>query len=330
MAITLAMLTYRRPHLLKSAIAALSEACAHYPRSEVLIVDNDPDASAEPVVRVAAVEPSATPLRYAHEPRPGISAARNRALDEAHGDLLVFIDDDELPTSGWLDKLVDVYRADRPTAVTGPVCHEFETPPDPWIVSGGFFIRRRNRTGTLVGEAACNNLLLDLAQVRALGTRFDDRLCLIGGEDSLFSKQLVRSGGSIVWCDDAEVVDRVPQPRICRAWVIRRAFRLANTQPLVDLMMSHSAWSRSLIRGHYVTRGLARIGAGGLRCLLGTATGSRRHAARGVRMATRGAGMFAGAIGYVYAEYARKSAPNVRDSSETEAPRDAGAFDVAD
>ena len=83
-------------------------------------------------------------MRYVHEPEPGIAAARNRALDEAGpADLLVFIDDDERPVDGWLARLVETYRVDRPTAVVGPVVSEYEQQPDAWVSAGRFFDRRR-------------------------------------------------------------------------------------------------------------------------------------------------------------------------------------------
>ena len=65
------------------------------------MIDNDPEGSAADAVGAAGpVAASATCTSRG----PGISAARNRALDEAaDADLLVFIDDDELPspTAGW-------------------------------------------------------------------------------------------------------------------------------------------------------------------------------------------------------------------------------------
>jgi glycosyltransferase involved in cell wall biosynthesis len=320
------MLTFRRTHLLADGVSALAAACAGYPHAEILIVDNDPDASARDLVHEVDRRLRALTIRYAHEPRAGIAAARNCALDGARGDILVFIDDDEVPTSGWLEKMMGMYCRSSPTAVVGPVRHEFEVDPGPWILAGGFFHRRREQDGARIGEGASNNMLLDMRQVRVLGTRFDDRLGLTGGEDSLFTKQLVKSGGQIVWCDDAEVVDLVPRSRISRQWVLRRAFRLGNTPPRVDLLMAETPSARSQTRLRYAIRGLARIAIGGLRSVWGAIVFNRRHQARGARTASRGAGMLAGAIGYQYAEYARAAVP----SGRTRTGDSPGKDDVAD
>src|SRR5829696_2372932 len=95
-----AVLTYRRVELLSGLLADLvAQAATITPAATVLVVDNDPEGSAADVVLGWAERG----VRYVHEPRPGISAARNRALTEAaDADALVFFDDDEHPCPGWL------------------------------------------------------------------------------------------------------------------------------------------------------------------------------------------------------------------------------------
>nr|WP_284288167.1 glycosyltransferase family A protein [Angustibacter aerolatus] len=76
----IAVLTYRRPDDLAQVLPALVvQAAATAPRARVLVVDNDPDAGAREAVAAFAADG----VEYAHEPQPGIAAARNRALDAA-------------------------------------------------------------------------------------------------------------------------------------------------------------------------------------------------------------------------------------------------------
>ena len=91
----------------------------------VLVIDNDPEASARPIVERLAGTLRPGLVRYVHEPKPGIAAARNRALREAASSaLLVFIDDDEVPSERWLEQLVDLQRSSGAAAVVGPVISE--------------------------------------------------------------------------------------------------------------------------------------------------------------------------------------------------------------
>lgn len=301
--LVVAMLTYRRPDDVRAAVPAfLAELGTVDVRAELLVVDNDPEGGAR-----ATVEGVGDPrVRYAHEPRPGIAAGRNRALAECAGsELLVFVDDDERPTPGWLAALLAEHARSGAAAVVGAVVSEYEHEPDAWLAAGRFFDRRRLPTGTVVDVAATNNLLLDLGRLRRTGVTFDERFGLSGGSDTLFSRRLTAVGETMVWCDEAVVVDHVPADRLTRAWVLRRAYRSGNSGARAEVVLSHGA-ARQLVRARYVARGVVRMAGGGARVLVGALTRSAVHDARGRRSVQRGRGMVSGALGHVVYEYRRQ------------------------
>jgi hypothetical protein len=160
-------------------------------------------------------------------------------------------------------------------------------------------------TGTEIDVAAAGNLLLDLDQVRRAGVRFETTLGLAGGEDTLFSRALVRAGGTMVWCDESAAVDFVPPERMTRAWVLTRAWSHGNAAVLTDLRLTPEASARLVVRTRWSARGLVRIAGGVTRWCVGLLTRSPRHRARGLRAACRGAGMVGGACGLAFVEYAR-------------------------
>lgn len=303
--VVLAVLTYRRPDDLAAVLPLLIEQVeAVDVAASVLVVDNDAAGAGA----AAATAFGHLLVRAVVEPRPGIAAARNRALDEADADLLVFIDDDERPSPNWLSLLLETYRRSRPAGVVGPVISEFEIEPDAWITAGGFFVRQRHTTGTRVDVAATNNLLLELRRVRELGVRFDERFGITGGSDTLFTRQLTAGAGPLVWCDEAVVVDVVPASRVSRRWVVRRSYRFGNAWSRTSIALSHGRVARVGTRARLTGSGIARIAAGGVRWMVGVLTRSMTHRARGTRTWVRGLGMVAGAWGIVFAEYARPSA----------------------
>lgn len=303
--ITVAVPTFRRPADLADLLPRLLEQAAEVAAggrytAEVLVVDNDPAGSA---AAVAAASPG---VRYVTEARPGIAAVRDRALDEAAGSrLLAFIDDDERPEEGWLAALVRTWEDSAAAAVSGRVLAEYAGPVDPWIEAGRFFVRRQLPTGTPIDVAATGNLLLDLAQVRAAGTRFQSSLGLAGGEDTLFSRSLAAAGGRMVWCADSAVFDRVPAERMTRRWVLTRAWSHGNATVLTELRLTPGSAARLAVRARGLGRGVLRLGGGAARWALGVVLRSHRHQARGARAFFRGAGMLGGALGVVYEEYAR-------------------------
>lgn len=307
--LTVVILTYQRPDLLTNGlplvleqVRALNGDVAAGFTANVVVIDNDPAGSA----RWVAAKHFAPDLRYVIETNPGIAAARNRALDEAvQSELLVFLDDDEQPRESWLAPLIATYCDTGAAGVMGRVVSHFVGTLDPWVVAGDFFERPRMATGTEIAVAATGNLLLDLEQVRRLGVRFNEGLGLSGGEDSLFTQELVRAGGRLVWCDESVADDFVPPERLTRRWLLARASSQGNTKGRVELYLAHSWSSRAAARARAVASGLARILIGAARYAGGLACRSRRHQARGLRTLHRGMGLLRAAAGIAHDEYAR-------------------------
>ncbi|WP_431278370.1 glycosyltransferase family 2 protein [Leifsonia poae] len=309
--VTIAVPTFHRPAELVTLLPML---LAHAERAaelsgpsfvaDVLVVDNDPEGSGRDAV-AAVSDPR---LRYVVEAHPGISAVRNRALDEASGSrLLAFIDDDEHPHDGWLEHLLRTWQErNRPAAVSGRVVASFAGPLDPWLQAGSFYVRRSMPTGTPIDVAAAGNLLLDLDQVRSAGVRFADDLGLSGGEDTLFSRELHASGARMVWCDESVITDIVPLDRMTRRWVLKRAWSHGNSASVLRVRLAGGGLRALVARAASVVGGAVRIVGGALRWAFGMLTRSLRHQARGARAMWRGGGMVQGAAGVVYQEYARK------------------------
>ncbi|WP_286346790.1 glycosyltransferase family 2 protein [Frondihabitans sucicola] len=307
--LTIAVLTFRRPDDLAVVLPALIDQArqvADLVSARVLVVDNDPQASARAAVEAVGDSVDDVAVVYVSETTPGIAAGRNRALDESSGaDFLVFIDDDERPSASWLRELVRLQGERGAEAVVGPVVSEFAATPDPWITAGDFFVRRRLATGTAVEVAATNNLLLDLAFVRRHGLAFDRDLGAFGGEDTLFTRQIVARGGAILWCAEAQVTDVVPLKRLTRRWVTQRAFSSGNGWSLTSLLLTRAPAGRVRLRLTLTAQGAVRVAGGIARVARGVVTRSLRDRAKGVRTIARGAGMVSGAWGYAYQEYRR-------------------------
>lgn len=314
-AVTIGIPTYRRPDVLPGLFAALCgqaddllggagrPAVARSVR--ILMADNDPARSARDTVRELARAGTGPGLRYVVEPVAGIAAVRNRLLDETSDqDLLLSLDDDERPRPGWARHLVETWQRTGAAFVAGRVVPEYTGAVDPWLLAGRFFVRRQLPTGSEVAFAAGGNMLLDLAQVRASGVRYRAGFGLTGGEDTVFTKELRTSGGSIVWCNESEAVDVVPAERQSRRWVLTRALSHGNSTVLSDTVLAPEA-RRPVVRARAAVGGLLRLVGGATRAALGFLGRVPVHQARGLRTAFRGVGMLIGAAGWSYLEYGR-------------------------
>ena len=330
MRLTIAMLTYRRNEYLAQVIPQLLSQADDVSGPEttagVLIVDNVPQAGARAVVEAAraalAGEPSepsepagdADPadstatsrLVYVHEPEPGMSEARG-------SDALIFIDDDEIPSPGWLQALVSTWRAQGCAAVTGPTPPTFEVAPSPWVTASGAFDSWEAADGAQVRSADTGNLLLDLGVVERLGLRFDPRYGLTGGEDSLFTRQLTRAEGVIRFAAGAVVTKRVPAARARRTWVLERSLRSGSSWARVRIDTVGPAGddgafgrlARLRLRLGYGAKGLAKAGIDGARAGVARIRGDVSAQARYEVSSRGGLGMVVGALGGHVREYGR-------------------------
>jgi GT2 family glycosyltransferase len=101
-----------------------------YPDYEVIVVDNRPAGA--PSLQLDGV-------RVLKEPRPGGSAARNRGLAAARGEIVAFTDDDTEVDRRWLRSLATRFvREPEVAAVTGLVVpRELETTAQVWFEESG-------------------------------------------------------------------------------------------------------------------------------------------------------------------------------------------------
>jgi len=74
------------------------------------------------------------PVRRLWEPRPSKSFAANLAVQEARGDLILWIDDDVLVDPNWFSAYVEAARAHpQDSFLGGPISPWFEAEPPAWL-----------------------------------------------------------------------------------------------------------------------------------------------------------------------------------------------------
>ena len=101
--VTVAIPTYNRAAFLRQTLAGI--AAQRFPREafEVLVIDNNSTDETRAVVAEFAGERPAP--RHLLETKQGLDFARNRAVAEARGEIIVFGDDDILVETDWLAQM---------------------------------------------------------------------------------------------------------------------------------------------------------------------------------------------------------------------------------
>ena len=99
--------------------AAESVLAQTHAQMELIVVDNDPASGRVPA---ALRHVRDTRMRIVHEPRRGLSVARNAGLAAARGEIIAFTDDDAAADPSWLAALIAPFDEHRDvTCTTGLV-----------------------------------------------------------------------------------------------------------------------------------------------------------------------------------------------------------------
>jgi succinoglycan biosynthesis protein ExoM len=220
--------TYRRASLDEALLSLAVLAVPAGTKLRIIVADNDKVPSArERVDALRATIPHQ--IAYVHCPGANISIARNACLDNATGDFLAFIDDDEDASEEWLVELLATAQATWADAVLGPVRSVYSSTAPDWMREGDFhstlpvWVDGEIRTGY-----TCN-VLLRLASPHVAGRRFNLALGRTGGEDTEFFSHMHGGGGKIAFAENAFVYEPVTESRADLVWLAKRRFRFGQT-----------------------------------------------------------------------------------------------------
>ena len=225
--ISVCICTYRRPELLRRLLDSLTVQKSDPSFTfDVVVIDNDRERSAESTVAASRAS-GALNITYGCEPEQNISLTRNRAVRNAAGNLIAFIDDDERPSADWLAQLHRTLRTFGADGALGPVVPDYPEGMPAWVRKGGFCERRRLSTGTFItaADARTGNVLLSRSLFPDGDVWFDPAFGRTGGEDSDFFLRKFNDGRKFVWCDEAAAFEAVPPERWTESYYIKRHHR---------------------------------------------------------------------------------------------------------
>ncbi len=263
--VTIAIPTYHRARLLTQTLAGLTRQ--NYPAAllEILIIDNNsPDNTREVV---ATFQAAAHPPRHILETQQGANFARNRALAEAQGEIIVYGDDDILMEPDWLQELMQPFAND-PTRRIGAVAGEVEPIfPDgcpAWVRGFHGLQNLRADPGPTADRAVpmSANLAFRRDALRATGG-WDINLGrkggrVFGGEENGPIRRLRRAGYEVWFAPKAKVLHQMPASRTTLRYVKRHAFDSACSRVVGRVNLDREAGRSST--GYLLSRFVGNLG----------------------------------------------------------------------
>jgi succinoglycan biosynthesis protein ExoM len=301
MSISVCIATYRRPDRLEALLLDLARQ-QRLP-TEVIVVDNDAEGSARPVIERCRQLRLPFAIHYDIQPEKNISLTRNRTVELSHHEWLAFVDDDERAPDFWLARLAGAAQEYSADGVLGPVDPIVPEDAPSWIRRGRFYDFPRMQSGSVVppNRLRFGNLILRAASVKSMDVIFDPAYGLTGGEDGDLLSRMTLRGARIVWCDEALVHEPIEKSRLNLKWLLRRSLR--GGQDFARHLLSGRYGTRTAGRTRLFFRALVQLLAAAAIAIITLPLG-RHHSAHWLTKASANIGKLSIFLGWHYREYA--------------------------
>lgn len=242
--------TFRRPQHLQLTLESLARQRTSR-RFVVIVVDNDPTAREGADAAAAFLQTGRLTGICVAEPRQGNCYAINAAFETARANFplatsFLMIDDDEVASVDWLERMVSAAETTGVDIVGGPVYPKFAD--DIWIRLRHHpaFAPAYDSSGPVPIIYGCGNCLITRAAFDRLEEpAFDQRFNFLGGGDLDFFTRCRRAKMSFHWAADAVITETVPASRTRSSWLALRGLRIGAINYLVEYKVARTLWMRT-------------------------------------------------------------------------------------
>lgn len=250
-AYTVALCTHNHVDRLRWTLADLAQVRSPRSAWEFLVIDNG-SRDATPEVLATHTWPAGWDVRVVREEKLGLSNARNRAIAEARGEYIIFMDDDETADPDWLCAFERLIEAERPDAFGGRIRVLFEENiRPPWLSDELLgFLGELNRAEGIAPLSETNtsfyggNFGFRRSVCQSIGG-FDAMLGRkgndnTGGEETDFYRRLLAANFKVWWTPEAVIHHRIQGEKLNRGYFRDLHFR----QGRVEAIRRRGAGSR--------------------------------------------------------------------------------------
>lgn len=273
--ISVAICTRNRGASLALTVASLSQTPA-WLRWELLVIDNASEDDTQTRLRSIEADYPA-PVRILSEPQIGLAKARNRALREARGEIVLFLDDDVTCEKGVVESHFNAFKDPAVVATGGRIVPNLPDDTPRWfrdeVFSNSGGPTARYDFGDEPGEVGIGVRPLPIGAhfgirreiARGRGG-FDESLgwglSSIPGEETRLMDQIRAYGGRILYVPDAIVHHRIPPERTTFAYFDQWFERLGRFEAL------RSGRPMGLLRWKSIAQAAFRMGKWRLRLVV--------------------------------------------------------------
>ena len=210
--------THNRAALLADCINSLLNQTIKKNRFEIIIVDNNSTDSTETVAKDLLEKHNN--IKYLKEQIKGYSAPRNCGWENASGNIVAFIDDDEIAESDWLESIEKAFQiGEKPDIVGGIYLIKYDANPPDWFVESMGGTNKNRQKGILNhrkdcylagGNIAFKREILD--KLNGFSNDFNTKNGIIMmGEDTDICQRARNTGFQLFYDPDIKIYHRMNQ-----------------------------------------------------------------------------------------------------------------------
>jgi len=241
---------FRRPAHLRRTLQSLADQRTGR-RFAVVMVENDASSCGSVPVASEFLRGGKFPGLCVVEPRQGNCYAINAAFEMAQAifpDAIHFlmIDDDEIASEHWLERMVRAAEVTCADVVGGPVLQHFDDDTKRGLQRHPAFRPAYDASGPVPIIYGCGNCLIKRSVFDKLGSPpFDVRFNFLGGGDVDFFTRCRESAMKFHWVAEAVIVETVPDARTRTSWIALRGLRIGAINYHVQRKVARTPWLRA-------------------------------------------------------------------------------------
>lgn len=210
--------THNRSSLLADCIESLLNQTVDKNRFEMIIVDNNSTDNTEETAK--ELVKNHNNIKYFKESIIGYSAPRNCGWKNASGDIIAYIDDDEIAAPDWLESIEKTFRIEeKPDIVGGIYLIKYDVTPPEWFSDSMGGTNKKRQTGLLNQRPDCylagGNIAFKKEVLEKLnGFSNDFNLkngLLMMGEDTDICQRAIKAGFQLFYDPDIKIYHRMNQ-----------------------------------------------------------------------------------------------------------------------
>lgn len=250
--------TYNRVAYLPRALEALASQTVPCQDFEILLIDNNSRDNTPEVCRDFQEKHPELNFRYLVESRQGLSFARNRGIDEAQSDVLIFIDDDAFAAPDYLQNTIRFFESTPDAAAAGGRIYPlFESKRPDWlpdilmslmsVIDLGDQVRLFKKKFPIGANMSFRRKAIQAYgnfNVK-LGRRGDN---LEGAEEKDLFLKIIAAGEKVYYIPDAIVQHVIPEKRLSFDHFRRQAIGIGYSERVRSQEVSPLAYFKSLFR----------------------------------------------------------------------------------